>query len=576
MEYSLKNQGLVVVVGRNGNGKSSLFIEAIVWLLHGRSVEYGAKPGADILNRHMSKPKARVVGIIEAGDFTYRVTRTRTKSEGTLVVEVGADNEWRNISNTTTTSTQDLLDAIWGMDYQTTINSMIFTGEVMRYPDFPDKEKKNVIDKLLGIGSVSEAYEKVSAKLTETKEQLVFEKGSLRSLGDQLQSASDAVKTARSRFDAFEEKHTSAREGAAKQKAEFERVLETIPKRVRKLQVLLEGLHNERTKTKPALDRAVQSEQTLKTSCASLEATLRERTAVIAKKTELIRGGKCPTCAQHTEHLGSDIPGLQTKADAVRETLEQVRTQLGKARDGRIKKEDVDKRVSDAISKTDQLWRNIREEESRARAGILACERAEAETVNPHAATIQSKEQEVGTLSAALSEKDGSVAKIEAQVADLEVIQKAFGNRGIRSLMVMSAIPAIEAHLSSILSMIGSPLRVGLIVRPNGDLDVEVDNPHGANKYHGCSSGERRIIDLAILFSFIELRASTTGGHPPHLIFDEAFEKVDDGWQEALASLLKRFVDGGSSVFFISHASSRMEGMADQVWRVEKGAISVT
>ncbi|WP_035985724.1 AAA family ATPase [Leptolyngbya sp. KIOST-1] len=105
-EASLDFSGLhvVCVAGPNGAGKSSL-LEAIAWALWGQS---RAAADDDII--HQGALEASVSFQFQQGDHTYRVIRSRHRSQGTsLEFQVYTEAGWRVLTQRGVRATQALL-----------------------------------------------------------------------------------------------------------------------------------------------------------------------------------------------------------------------------------------------------------------------------------------------------------------------------------------------------------------------------------------------------------------------------------------------------------------------------------
>lgn len=119
-EASLDFSGLhvVCVAGPNGAGKSSL-LEAIVWSLWGQS-----RVAADDDVVHQGAMEAIVSFQFQQGEHTYRVMRSRHRSQGTsLEFQVHADAGWRVLTQRGVRATQSLICRHLRLDYETFVNS---------------------------------------------------------------------------------------------------------------------------------------------------------------------------------------------------------------------------------------------------------------------------------------------------------------------------------------------------------------------------------------------------------------------------------------------------------------------
>jgi exonuclease SbcC len=119
-DASLDFNGLhvVCVAGPNGAGKSSL-LEAIAWALWGQS---RVATDDDVI--HQGELEARVSFQFHQSDHTYRVIRSRHRTQGTsLEFQVYTDEGWRVLTQRGVRATQQLICRHLRLDYDTFINS---------------------------------------------------------------------------------------------------------------------------------------------------------------------------------------------------------------------------------------------------------------------------------------------------------------------------------------------------------------------------------------------------------------------------------------------------------------------
>ena len=565
--YRLENQGLVVITGRNGQGKTTLFMEAILWLVYAISLEYGQKPGGSVRNRH-DKGDARVSGIISTDSGIWKVTRTRGKSQGTLTLKLLVGEEWTDAEQTTMSLTQEKLETIWGRDSGTFLNSGMFTSDVLRYPDLPDEQKKAIIDRLINVQSVREAYDRVFTEVRETEEKHVFCKGALGVHVETLARLESRLRQKKVLSDEFEEQHSGARERAQKRGREIAKELQRLADAIVEGEGLIQGWADTISATSTKCDKVASVLAPLVDQTHEAKARYRSIASKLSDKRKLAEAGLCSTCGASTAAVQSEIPKLEERHNTLLDEFEHYNN-LQSQLDARHRK------LKSKLSEAQETERELAQELKTARRKVESLRSEEAtlsrevkDFDNPHTQDILNLRENI------VHEKSAHLLRIEetdtlhARLQDLSVLQDAFGNRGLRTILLENALPAITDKLANKLATIGSSIRVILSISDAGKLIIDVDNPEGAGQYHGCSAGERRLIDLALLFSFFEFYADQNGGYPPQIIFDEAFEKVDDGWQEQLGRILKDIVEKGTSVFFLAHSAPRLEGMADHVWTV--------
>lgn len=109
---------VVCVAGPNGAGKSSL-LEAIAWALWGQS-----RVAADDDIIHQGEMEAQVTFQFHQGEHTYRVMRSRHRTQGTsLEFQVHTEEGWRVLTQRGVRATQLLICRHLRLDYDTFINS---------------------------------------------------------------------------------------------------------------------------------------------------------------------------------------------------------------------------------------------------------------------------------------------------------------------------------------------------------------------------------------------------------------------------------------------------------------------
>lgn len=569
----LENQGLVVVTGRNGQGKTSIFLEAISWLLYGSSFEYGAMPGALVRNRHV-EAATLVSGVIKTATDTWKVERRRTKSNGTLALKRLLPNgAWEDAEQTTPSLTQEKLETIWGRDLQTFLNSGMFTSDVLRYPDLGDDQKKVIIDRLINATSVKGAYERVTGRLSDLTEKLQYANGAVavhREMEDKLVTR---IRVEQVKSEDFEEEHSGKREKAQKRREKIAALLSSIPLEIADAEKELAMATERLGVLAPKLDRVAAALADLKVEQGKVSTELRLKREEMSRQQKLEDAGKCPICSSDIQHMTTGLPFLKSVILVLTSRGEEMATVHDQLRERHDTLQSKVFKLQQSEKAANRTLSSLRDELTRLQGEDSKLIIEVDDATNPHIERVKSYKKQLAEERVNLALRKEEAEQLQLEIGNLNVLKEAYGSKGLRTLLLEDALPFLTDRIAEKMTAIGCPIQVSLEINAAGKLTVNVDNPAGAGRYHGSSAGERRLIDLALLFSFFEFYAEQSGGYPPQIIFDEAFEKVDEGWQEQLGILLRGYTDKGVSVFFISHSASRLEGMADQVWTVVNGVL---
>ncbi len=167
--------------GKNGAGKSSLFMDAILDCLYEEPRE------GDLTGWIRADEKARSGSIsftFRIGKNTYRVTRTRAKSgKATLNLAELTDGEWVNRSHEKMRDTQDDIINILGMDSLTFRSCALIMQD--QYGLFLEADKESrikILGNILGLGMYEEMQELTKDKLSEINREISTAKAQILNL----------------------------------------------------------------------------------------------------------------------------------------------------------------------------------------------------------------------------------------------------------------------------------------------------------------------------------------------------------------------------------------------------------
>jgi exonuclease SbcC len=160
---------IACLAGPNGAGKSSL-LDAITWTLWGR-----ARVNAPDDLIHQGQTEMRVTLTFDLEGSLFRVIRQRkTGKRGTSLLELqGWDtetNSWRGISEKTIRETQQKIEGLLRLDYETFINSaFLVQGRADEFTTKTPGLRKQVLSNILGLSSWEDFERRARDRIAETK-----------------------------------------------------------------------------------------------------------------------------------------------------------------------------------------------------------------------------------------------------------------------------------------------------------------------------------------------------------------------------------------------------------------------
>lgn len=194
-EFDLGFDGIKLVVGANGDGKTTFF-DAIIWCLYGKNQD-----GADGIVNRKTKKNCKVEVGFKIGGNNYSIVRYRKhETNGNKLLFFKGT---KNISQRTTGATQELIDGIIEIQYNTMVSSVILSSEL--YTSFlraSRSDRLKTLESILSLKEITSFYNKLKklkdpvdekVNLTEReKEKIEVE---ITSLSDNINEYKDGVKT---------------------------------------------------------------------------------------------------------------------------------------------------------------------------------------------------------------------------------------------------------------------------------------------------------------------------------------------------------------------------------------------
>lgn len=615
VEIDLDQQGLVLVTGVNGSGKTALVVEGLYYALYGQSFEYDKVPGDKVVNWRIGHMLVEVNLAVDGCFWMIRRSRNHPEHEtGLSLFQWDAKKDkWADRTLGTSAATQQKIALLLGLTAEGFASSVVFSTDLLRFPDYPDAMKKKIIEGLLHLNEADVALTRIKdARQVKLREKEIVDRdwASAYSL---LEKHQDGLATlqAVAAFDRDDEidahRDTVVREEAAAND-DAATIGADIQDRMEKLEAV-RVRHREAADTlmaknqaKAALAGELQAAtRALELERADLQSKAKRARAALATAEKDLAEHACPTCLrdwgeEHKNTLTAERDRLAEMVPQIADALTEIATEIEAAS---LPFADRARDLSHEITLATQERARLHSEISCMEALLATRRQNLTEATNKHRAAIRAAEAAVASLQAEKSRIDGILAEREdrietvlAEIAeqearcfafegessalateldDLQVLLECFGPKGARVLLLQSAVPALNRYAYEAAEIIAPGISVQFLVdeETKGRVDIAVDNANGARQYHGNSGGERRKVDLVVLFSL--MRLSTVRMNL--LVVDEAFEKLSEDAQQQIASYLRHLSREIPSIFMINHLAFSLSGAADQIWHMSQGRL---
>lgn len=611
-EICLKDRGLILVEGENrdqggsnGAGKSTIF-EAICWGLFG-TLNNGLR-GDDVV-RFGSGGNVRVALTLDVDGQRIFVARHRKhpKFQNQLHLEINGEDS----RAATDRATQLKLLKILHLDWNTFISVALFPQGRKGIASWTDADQKSVLDTILDLDRFRKGRERVMEMLTvdQAREQkLSIEQREAKAA----QSArTDGLKTLR-------EQQALQLEEKARRLAEREEDLaqlklskpEENPALQKRVEELERKLHESRQED--VLNVIQQAEvklrciqQSLSADQARADMIRRQHVEVIDPDTEAAKHANCPSCGQNMpeEATARLLCTLKDQADAQLVRREQLQDEL-KTLEERIEKHRTDLEGADHILRIARESlvdvSGIEEELRSARSdvqemhGIVSgwnqsVQQATFSVEQQRAAQdiflplIEEAEEVLRVLAAKIDLQEKELGPLREDIQALNFWKKGFGNQGVKSLLMSTVTPYLNARANIYMAGLSNETAVIEISTQKQNkggefrdkFDFKVAYPNAGNIYQGRSGGETRRADISILFALGDL-ATTRAAAPIKLrLLDEPFEALDAlGCEQVVSLLTKHVVPVSGTVLVMSHNESMKSLFERRILVIKENGIS--
>ena len=517
------DDGLTAIIGKNGSGKSSLMVDAVLWGLWGKSRSGGA---GDELIRD-GEPYCAVCITFEVNGQEYVVTRERRRGAKTVLTLGKKCVEAGELSGATVKDTQATIDLLLGMSYDLFINSCcIEQGNIESFSTLTPAESSRVLRKVLKIERYDTYRESAMTRLSDVSTRHLKALHRLDDLRSQLLQARN--------FDG--------------QKNDVKTTVNTLRTQKDKLESDLSAAKVTYSKLEKTIGTKASLLATEKSSLQSLTDQM-VRVGTYFEEIEKTTG-KCPVCRtllfgkKKTKTKESLLKECEVLADkkliklsyitALEKELSELGTQL---------------RACGVEVLTDKLRRLETDLSGR----------------NAELDTLSKTHRSAAELEQLCQDQQLLVKRLEEEKVIYTELVQSFGSKGIPLLIIDYAMRELQILINDNLSVLSElPISVEICTQREASDGTSIDtfqifirNGLSLRPYTNYSGGEKTIIDLSIRLGLSELLARRNNFKLETLVIDEGLGTLDDDNQHNLADTLVKLSSKLKKIIVITHTSAK-------------------
>ena len=291
-----------------------------------------------------------------------------------------------------------------------------------------------------------------------------------------------------------------------------------------------------------------------------------------AKRLEALKGqGQCPACAQTVTPAA--LAGLVADVEAARAAADKVIAAV-QARQ---------KEHGDACDEAESEERELRKKANAARVAAASADAA------ARAEVLRAKQAAQSDARLVNARKDVAVgevvlAKLVKRLAVLNEVDKVLGFRGVRAHVLGRALEGIQQAAGAWLARLSGDAAMKITISAYSEkkagglsdaISVRISRAGGSEHSYGAKSGgERRLVDISILFALAGAAADAAGQPPGLLICDEVFDALDAKWSASVAAALEE-IGQQQPLLVITHSDQLANAVQTAArWHVEGGKLT--
>lgn len=540
-EIILNKDQLTAILGQNGGGKSTM-LDAINFALYGKSFNSAQK--SKIINSINGK-KCIVELEFETNGSDYKVVRGMKPNvfeiyqNGTIITQAASVKDYQSILE------NQILKMTMKNFTQTVLVGM---ASFIPFMELSAIDRRTIIENILGVGILTNMNSILKNKIQQNTINLQNINSDLQKIRIKLDSEKALIETLKKNHNINLEKIRQKIEANEAEIRKHEEKLKKLNEAFEKLNPI-----NETYKKFKSQETNLLSEK------SSLSTTIRS----LQKDIKFITNHDvCPFCKQDIakDHKTKLSEEMNKQVEETNKALDEIVVKLEKM-------SEREKKFSDALKKLGLISSKISEEN----ASITMLNRENSSLSNDLSKTqslddVKVHENAIKDLAIDAKNKLETKADLMSNRSLMDMATILLKDSGIKTAVVNQYLPTINQLVNQYLADMDFFLSFELDSQFNETIKARDRDDF---TYQNLSQGERRRLDLAILFTWRKIAMLRNSCATNLLVVDEVLDSsLDEEGINMAMNLFRSFKD--SNIFVISHRESIQDGRFDRIIKVRK------
>lgn len=553
--------------GRNGVGKSSL-IESIYWALFGSTIRDIKK---DKIVHNQSKGGSVVIleFAIEDGKTSTSYKLTRSLEPSKLSLEVVKDSQEEDISLSTIPKTDEYIKQLIGANEEVFQNAVIMTANnTMPFMAQKKIDKRKFVEGILNLGIFGEMLLKTRADYNEKKKENEFlskdfssEQRILEFLENSKEgfdeNKSERIESINKKIDATKNDLASLRKKDIPEISSLKGKIKNNEDKIEKLRELLAETNKE----------IVEIGEKKSEAYNTINQAKKEKQKILDK------GNVCPTC--NRQYCEDDLQYIESEIKKLDDLISINQPIYDENQKIASEKTAFGSKITDNIETLKDEIKDYKDEISNSALHEQKIKSLE-EKIEEYQENIEEIEKEEFKDDKKIEDAQKKIESLEKNISDLQkqllVLETAkfvVSEEGVKTFIVKKMLSVLNAQLNFYLKTLDAPCTCEF----NEMFEETIYNTQGKEcSYFNFSGGERKRIDIAILFMFQDILRMQTGVAFNLSMYDELFDSALDekGVNKILEILRERTDKYDEAVYIISHNKAAVNSNFDNIIKLEK------
>jgi len=539
---------LVLLVGKNGNGKSSL-LESFEYTLYGK-VKSGKTKKWHKLSTLPNRINGELLNRIKFESSGTEVEIRRGIGPGVLdLIENGVLNERAGKANI-----DEKIEKYIGMDIETFKSFISMSiNDFKNFISLTNEEKQLLLDKLFNL----EVINILNSILKDINKN---NKIRMASLDSEINTLDDSVNSIKRSIDkALERERIEAELALEREKEDIQSEIDRITKEMNSKKDDYKSLKEKNEKIKIKENELTEELDSEKKQYINTQNDIKN----VQREIDLYDSGKCPTCRTDfdSDHFVTLRDSLVNKKESFESIKTEIEDNIRKIKERQTKLKSLSDTTTTSFNDLNYLLKNYKSEIEKL------SKKKESQKV-PEAPTTSVNIQEFQNTIIELEEKKTISQENATTCKEKEMyykeLNRILSEDGVKKAIISGIIKPINHFISENIKKMLLPFEVKL----DETFTAEIKSLGTPVEHDSLSTGETKKINIAILIAYLKL--IRTKKHINILFLDEVFSSIDLEGIDSILMLLKSFANDYNINIFVVHHAILSEEMFDRILKINK------